>query len=125
MASNGSDRYLRILHVSHIPLPDMRVEKTATTLKNNGHSNVFLGPKSNQYLGGFDEVHSIKLGRYLNLTFDPMLERKWKRVIESLKPDVVIAHDIIAAKFLLGSEHAVVYDDREYWSLSIQTQAGF
>ena len=102
----------------------MRVEKTATILKKNGHANLFLGPKSKQYLGAFEEVHMIKLGRYLNLVFDPILERRWRKKIDSLKPDVVMAHDIIAAKFLLGSDHAVVYDDREFWSLSIQTQAG-
>lgn len=102
----------------------MRVEKMATTLKDGDHSNIFLGPKSNQYLGAFEEVHTIKLGRYVNLAMDPILERRWKKKLDSLKPDVVIAHDIIAAKFLLGSNHAVVYDDREFWSLSLQTGAG-
>jgi hypothetical protein len=102
----------------------MRVEKMATTLKDNGHSNIFLGPQSNQYLGVFEEVHAIKLGRYVNLTMDPILDRRWKRKIENLKPEVVIAHDIVAAKFLLGTDHAVVYDDREFWSLSLQTGAG-
>ena len=120
----GSVTILRVLHVSHIPLPDMRVEKMASTLKKNGHTNLFLGPKSKQYLGAFEEVHIAKLGRYLNLMFDPFLQKHWTRRINRLHPDVVIAHDIISAKFLLGSEHAVLYDDREFWSKSIETRAG-
>ncbi|MGY5871410.1 MAG: hypothetical protein RTV72_04115 [Candidatus Thorarchaeota archaeon] len=115
---------MRVLHVSHVPLPDMRVEKTATTLKKNGHTNLFLGPKSNQYLGAFDEIRIAKHGRYLNLMFDPFLQKHWSKQIAKLKPDVVMAHDIIAAKFLLGSEYAVVYNDHEYWSKSIATRTG-
>ena len=45
----------------------------ATTLKKNGYTNLFLGPKSKQYLGAFEEVQVAKLGRYLNLMVDPFL----------------------------------------------------
>lgn len=115
---------MRVLHVSHVPLPDMRVEKTAITLKKNGFTNFFLGPKSNQYLDAFEETRVAKFGRYLNLMFDPSLQKHWTTQINKFRPDVVMAHDIISAKFLLGSEHAVVYNDHEYWSKSIATKAG-
>lgn len=96
----------------------------ATTLKTNGYSNHFLGPKSKQYLGSFDEVHTIGIGRSLQIVFDRRLHGQWMKRIRKLSPDVIIAHDIVAAKYLIGSNLPVVYDDREFWSRSIETKAG-
>jgi len=102
----------------------MRVEKMATTLKKNGYTNVFLGPKSKQYLGSFEEVHAIDIGRLLNIVFDPRWHYRWIKKIQKINPDIIIAHDIVAAKVLIDSKLAVVYDDREFWSKSVETNAG-
>ncbi|MFW9831296.1 MAG: hypothetical protein ACFFD8_05935 [Candidatus Thorarchaeota archaeon] len=96
----------------------------ASTLKKNGYTNFFLGPRSNQYLGSFERVYEIGVGRYFNIVFDRRLHNRWLSFINMIQPDVIIAHDVIAAKFLIGSELPVVYDDREFWSKSIETQAG-
>ena len=109
---------MRILHISHGGLPDARIEKTALTMKKEGHQLVFLGGGTMKYndLGAFEETYFLSVGNDLDVTINPAVKRRWLKRISELKPDVIHAHNVIVAHFLLGSEYPVIYDDHEYWS---------
>ena len=110
---------LRILHLSHTGLPDLRIEKTALTLKSDENELVFLGGRPFRYqnLDAFDQVHFLPIGNNLQIALNPTIKSKWLRTIDKIAPDIIHAHNIYVARFLLGSEYPVVYDDHEYWSV--------
>ncbi len=109
---------MRILHLSHTGLPDLRIEKTALTMKEDGNELIFLGgkPFKWQNLAAFDRVLYAPLGNNLELALSPMVKSKWLKIIETINPDVIHAHNVFVARFLLGTEYPVIYDDHEYWS---------
>lgn len=109
---------MRILHISHGGLPDPRIEKTALTMKKDGHQVIFLGGAPIRYhdLGVFEETYSISLGNDLDVAINPVVKRRWLKKISELKPDVIHAHNVIVAHFLLDTEYPAIYDDHEYWS---------
>ncbi|MGY5875958.1 MAG: glycosyltransferase [Candidatus Thorarchaeota archaeon] len=113
---------MRIVHISAGKLPDPRIEKTALTMKKEGHELVFLGGKStqSQSLDAFDEIHYYPHLDSTRLVLSPYHRKKWARKIESMRPDVVHAHDIKVANFLLETKLPAIYDDHEYWSKSIK-----
>jgi hypothetical protein len=111
---------MRILHIWHNQLPDSRVEKAASVMKARGHNMIFLGgkPSSGQFLNVFDEVHYLpKRGAFSLL--NPIHRKKWLNKIRSLNPDVIYAHDILVANYLLDLDIPGIYDDHEYWSKQI------
>ncbi len=109
---------LRILHISHAGLPDIRVEKTALTMKKQGHEVIFLGglPIRGQHLNVFEETHHVPLGNSLQIVFDPRVKRRWIREISKLKPDFIHAHNCIVAHFLIDEDFAVIFNDHELMS---------
>ncbi len=109
---------MRILHISHTGLPDTRVEKTALTMKKQGHELIFLGARPNRFqnLDSFDNVSWLRIGNDLDVALNPIIRRKWLREIRQLNPDVIHAHNAIIAHFLLGTDYPTIYDDHEYWS---------
>jgi len=109
---------MRILHLSHTGLPDLRIEKTALTMKEDGNELVFIGgkPFKWQNLNAFDRVLYAPLGNNLELALSPMVKQKWLKIIEKVNPDVIHAHNVWVARFLLGTDYPVIYDDHEYWS---------
>jgi len=117
---------MRILSVSHDSLPDIRVEKTAYTARKNGHATFFAGPQIRSFAMGlhtFEKTYVLPFSRKANLKIPPYwncLKKSLQNAIEECKPDVIHAHNIIAAK--LASEFPIpfVYDDHEYWSVSMK-----
>lgn len=112
---------MRILHLSHGGLPDIRIERTANTMKKDGHELVFLGARKavRQSLEAFDRSYTLELGNDLNIVFNPLMISKWLSTIEKISPDIVHAHDVLAVRFALKTDYPVVYDDHEYWSQQI------
>lgn len=112
---------MRILHTSHTGLPDARIEKTALTMKKDGHKVIFLGglPIRNQSIPVFDEVHYIPMVNNLKFVMDSRFKQKWIKKIDEIKPDAVHAHNINAAAIMLDTEYPVIYDDHEYWSKQV------
>jgi len=112
---------LKILHISHTGLPDARIEKTARTMKKEGHEIIFLGGgnSNTQNLNAFDEMHSIPLVNDLDIALNPITKRKWLRKIDELRPDIVHAHNVQVARYLLDRDYPTVYDDHEYWSIQL------
>jgi hypothetical protein len=109
---------MRILHLSHTGLPDLRIEKTAQIMKDEGHELIFLGgrPATRQNLAAFKETRYLHLGNDLEVALSPFPRRRWLREIEDIRPDIIHAHNIIVARFLLGTDYRAIYDDHEYWS---------
>lgn len=109
---------MKILHTSHTGLPDSRIEKTALTMKRQGHELLFLGgrPAQSQSLDAFGESHYVPVGNNLTLVINPRIKSRWIKKIDEIGPDVVHAHNIVAAAMMLDTEYPVVYDDHEYWS---------
>jgi len=90
-------------------------------MKKEGHQIIFLGGKPTKYqnLGAFERVHYLPLKNDFDVTFNPFMKRKWLKVIDQLKPDVIHAHNPIVGHFLLDTDYPVIYDDHEYWSKQI------
>jgi len=109
---------LRILHISHTGLPDSRIEKTAATAKKNGHRLFFVGgrPSRPDSSSVFEQVLYRPVGNDLNLALNPLVKRRWLATIDAVHPDIVHAHNAHVARYLLGTDYPVVYDDHEFWS---------
>ncbi len=121
---------MNILHLSHNPLPDQRIERAAMTGRKAGYVISFAGPSSKEYIPHtpFEEVFNLKFNKYSNLKIPSQwggLKKKYNKIISDFRPDLIHAHNIVAAK--LASEHNIpfVYDDHEYWSKRCQTQSHF
>jgi hypothetical protein len=52
----------------------------------------------------------------MQIVYDPRIRKRWLRQIDAINPDVVHAHNLIAAVMMLETEYPVIYDDHEYWS---------
>ena len=117
---------MRILSLSHDPLPDVRVEKTARSAEKNGHSNFFAGPQIRGFAFSpktYQKTYSLPFNRRANLKIPPYwnsLKRKLKKVVSDCKPDLIHAHNIIAGKLASELGTPFVYDDHEYWSVSMK-----
>ncbi|MEL6761746.1 MAG: glycosyltransferase [Myxococcota bacterium] len=109
---------MRIVHVSHNGLPDPRVEKMALTLKKQGHTLIFVGAQSIRFqnLGAFDETHFMPVGDVVTVVASRSMPKAWRKLFAELKPDVIHAHNIIAARYAMMFDVPLVYDDHELWS---------
>ena len=109
---------MRILHISHTGLPDIRIERSALTIREDAHELLFLGGvrSRGQYFNVFDKSDHIPIVNDLNDAFNPLLKRKWVKKIEEISPDIIHANDIIAARFALSTDFPTVFDDHEYMS---------
>ena len=74
------------------------------------------GPIKWQDWNTFEETYFLPLGNSLALALNPFVKRRWLKKIDELNPDLVHAHNVIVAHFMLDTEYPVVYDDHEYWS---------
>ncbi len=112
---------MRILHLSQTGLPDLRIEKTAFTMSQEGHELIFLGgrPFKWQNLNAFTRCLYVPQGNTLEVSLSPSVKRKWLRTIDRVAPDVIHAHNVWVARYLLDTEYSVIYDDHEYWSKQI------
>ena len=108
---------MRILHTSHTGLPDPRIERTAMTMKKEGHEMIFLGAGKikGQGLGSFEETYYIPILSTFRVALDPTFKRKWLKMIDKIKPDIIHAHNLVAGAMMLGTEYPVIYDDHENW----------
>lgn len=113
---------LTILHLSHSGLPDPRIERLAVLSKPYGQS-LFLGPpgrKDTLFPDSFRAVvHTNAFSTVGNLGFPVfyhLQRRKLAKAVRQINPDIIYAHNIMAAKVALDLSIPFVYDDHEYWS---------
>jgi glycosyltransferase involved in cell wall biosynthesis len=118
---------LKILHLSHGTLPDWRIEKCALSASRKlGFETLFagLGPiKLQKDSHVFDKIYKIgwtegtKLGILPNWN---STKKQVKNILSVSKPDIVHAHNIIAAKMISGMGVPFVFDDHEYTSVYVR-----
>jgi len=112
---------LRILHISHQGLPDMRVERCAYTDVKNGHECYFAGLliRKNLKETPFASSFYIPWRRLAKLRFPyfwDKLKGKVKEVFREVKPDIVHAHDVFAAKVCHELSFPMIFNSHEYWA---------
>ena len=118
----GSDKMARVLMVTHSPAPDYRIDKEAEALKAAGHEIFLIYPKLKRdmspiYVDSFLIPLNLRQ-RALGPIASRIAAKKFKEVINSIKPDVIHAHDITAAniiRFIIPNSIKFVYDDHEIW----------
>jgi len=120
---------MKILHLSHNGLPDLRVERTARTGKKVGHTISFAGPfvKGTGLPGdSFENFYALPFNKFANAKIPfywGALKRKLSKILDAYNPDIIHAHNVIAAK--LASEFSIpfIYDDHEYASKQCKVNA--
>lgn len=116
---------MKILHLSQNGLPDTRVERVAKTGKKAGNEIVFVGPflkNLHRPYKSFDKVYEIPFNRYANakiLRYWSMLKTKFSEILAEYSPDLVHAHNIVAAKLVSEFQIPFIFDDHEYWSKQV------
>jgi len=119
---------MQILSLSHNPLPDSRVEKAAYTVKKNEHTIFFAGPQIRNFAFPFkifEKTYLIPSKTVANLKIPPYwnrLKKSLEKVILECKPDLIHAHNIIAGKLACELNVPFIYDDHEYWSISLKAK---
>jgi len=117
---------LKIVFVSEDGLPDMRVEKMMNTLAPIADEIHFVGRFKR--FSGFKLlkkpiVHSVEWDRKVNLFIEPYytwVKNKVLRIIDDIKPDLVIAVNLVAGSMLYKTSYNVVMDYHEVWSLLLK-----
>jgi glycosyltransferase involved in cell wall biosynthesis len=107
----------------------MRVERTARTGKKAGHTVSFVGPFVNNAgfpIELFEKFYILPFNKYANAKIPPYwgaLKRKFAKILDECNPNLIHAHNIIAAK--LASEFSIpfIYDDHEYASKQCKVNA--
>ncbi len=120
------ETYNKILFVSEDNLPDIRIEKMINTLSNMGEEIHFIGDYK-----GFTGIklykkpiiHRVKWDRKTNLLIPPYyiwVKKKVEKIIEEIKPDLIIAENLIAAYMLDELKQDFIFDYHEVWSLLLR-----
>jgi len=119
---------LRILHLSSDALPDPRVERAAWSARRAGHEVYFAGDAIQSFHLGenpFQQTYplhwDVRSRLHLPNAFRKM-RRRLSNVLSAVRPDIVHAHNVIAAKLAVESGIPMVYDDHEYWSMWMKAE---
>lgn len=121
---------MKILHISETGLPDWRIEKSALTGKKEGHEVYFAGklesPFSRTEKDIFSKIFDISWSSRAMDGFDPdwgQVKNQVRKIVEILRPDIIHAHNIFAAKVVADFGIPFVYDDHEFWSKAVLAMA--
>lgn len=115
----------KILMFSHSPIPDIRIDKEVKALVNAGHEiyAICSGKGKGEIPEYYKEVFFIPLKR-TQKAFVPFSyskpKKEYKKIIEKIKPDVLHAHDIVAANIAIRvkpKDAKFIYEDHEIWEL--------
>lgn len=120
---------MKVLHVSDASIPDARVERMAYLSKRRGYQTFFAGLG----FGGFaldkkvfDGIYDVPWSPYARLGLEPYfswVKRKLVKIIDSVKPDIVHAHNIFSAKVIYEIGVPFVFDDHELFSFEAKSLA--
>jgi len=115
-----------VLHLSDMPLPDWRIEKSAITDSNLGHQ-VFFGGMKSEYKGyAFSKIYHIHWtprARRAVPFYWHSVKKQFDKVLKETKPDVIHAHNIFSAKMVSEFGVPFVYDDHEFWPIYVKRQS--
>ncbi len=123
-----------ICYVSGDGLPDIRVEKELYSLGLKGFKLSFVGRVS-KTIGIFESVdvkvnlvnYDIGLNRYVSLRIEPYYtwaKKRIKRVLREVKPDIVVAVNVIVGAMIHELGYPLVLDDHETYSLKALYDTG-
>ena len=127
---------MKVLHISHLGLPDWRVEKSAITGLNNGYRVFFAGLYAPEFTNNskiFEKIYKLDwpdtnypkkhLIMYILLgktSIWNLVKKQIKNILEELRPDIVHAHNLPCAKLVSELDVPMIYNDHEYWSIYIK-----
>ncbi|HEV8405028.1 MAG TPA: glycosyltransferase [Nitrososphaera sp.] len=114
---------LKILHVNDHGLSVPRILNSAKTAKEQGNQVFFCGSSLYSYLSNsiFDKTFDI------GWTNKKWLWIKWraikkqlKHVLDEIRPDIIHAHNVFAAKVVSEFDYPFIMDDHELFSLEFK-----
>ncbi|MEM4696606.1 MAG: hypothetical protein QW170_05070 [Desulfurococcaceae archaeon] len=117
---------MKIAIVSEDGLPDARVERIVKSLSKIYDEIYFIGLFKGFTLWDNPSklvVKNINWGRFENLVIEPYyywLKRKISRELAGIKPDILIAVNLVAGKILDELKYSFVLDYHEIWSLLLK-----
>ena len=127
---------MKVLHISHLGLPDWRVEKSAITGSKYGYRVFFAGMDSsntNYEPQIFEKKYKLDwpstnypkglLVPYIlfgNPSIWISVKKQIQKIVEELRPDIIHAHNLLSAKLLSEFNVPMIYNDHEYWSIYIK-----
>jgi glycosyltransferase involved in cell wall biosynthesis len=128
---------MKVLHISHLGLPDWRIEKSAITGINHGYHVFFAGNLlQNDYVNEskiFEKIYKIEWPNtnYPKKQLFPFIlfgktsiwnsiKKRIKEILEEIRPDIVHAHNLHSAKLISEFDVPMIYNDHEYWSIYIK-----
>lgn len=120
---------MRVLHISDYGLPDARIERAAQTAIKSGHQVFFCGALTagNSVNAGnhksFSEIRNLEWTTQARLKMPiawTRLKKHFNKILDDLRPDIIHAHNICAAKLTSESRYPFVFDDHEHLSLELK-----
>jgi len=115
---------LKILHLSESGLPDWRIEKAALTGYEDGKNEVFFcGYGTRNYKRDFQVFSRIYEIKWTDKAmrgfpfYQDMVKKQIKKIINEIKPDIIHAHNIFAAKVISDFDIPFVFDNHEFWKI--------
>jgi glycosyltransferase involved in cell wall biosynthesis len=130
---------LKVLHLSEYGLPDRRIEKSAITGLNYGYRVFFAGMSSPEFTNNskiFEKIYQLDWPwpepKYPKKLYIPYIllgktslwnavKKQIKKILQELRPDIVHAHNLVSAKLVSELDVPMIYNDHEYWSISIKS----
>ncbi len=115
---------MKIAVISYSGLPDARVEKEIHSLIKN-HEVVFIGPfKGTSGIFGDLDLKKIVIPTppwrgLVKLKIEPyysLFKRKIKKILEKVRPDLILSINIFSAMIVYDLGYPMVYDDHEFLS---------
>lgn len=121
---------MKILHISDSGLPDARIERAAWTSVKSGSKAYFCGPltpgDTSGKTGGhepFSGVYNLEWNRFARVKIPiawTLLKKHFNLVLDEIRPDIIHAHNVVAAKLASESRYPFVFDDHECVSLEMK-----
>lgn len=115
---------MKILHVSESGLPDWRIEKAAITGYEDGKNQVFFcGCGTSNYLREFKVFSKIYEIIWTDNAmrgfpfYQNKVKKQIKKIVEEIRPDIIHAHNIFAAKVTSDFGIPLVFDNHEFWKI--------
>ncbi|HUT80234.1 MAG TPA: glycosyltransferase [Candidatus Bathyarchaeia archaeon] len=118
----------KVLFMTHSPIPDNRIDRETLTLISEGHEVYIIYPSSKGNVPShFKQSYQIPISKRV-FSLLPFASQKYakkvKLVINEVHPDIIHAHDIVAANIarLIKTKEKFVYDDHEIWEIYLRNR---
>ncbi|TXT55794.1 MAG: hypothetical protein BAJATHORv1_30177 [Candidatus Thorarchaeota archaeon] len=116
---------MKILHISEYGLPDPRIERLAIMSSSYTESHFLggLGHEIKLFENAFESITNTDFFTTAGKSGIPYYYQKMKesilKEVDRIDPDIIYAHNVIAAKIVSDLPKPFIYDDHEYWSRQV------